>query len=121
MVEMKTDDLEKQLGLNLASRRKALGWTQDFVAQQISVETETISRIERGVSTPSLKTLARLADLLSINLSDLFADSILLEKPSDIEALALTLECLHPDDRHFVIQSMRLQAKHIDSIRKTGH
>ncbi|MCB5187022.1 helix-turn-helix transcriptional regulator [Methylobacillus caricis] len=36
------------LTLHIATRRKSLGLTQEFVAQRLGVEIGTVSRIERG-------------------------------------------------------------------------
>ena len=56
--------LGKRLGQRIAERRKALGWTQDQLAERLGVDAETVSRFERGVTVPALVTLDRLAGLL---------------------------------------------------------
>lgn len=53
-----------KLGNQIMSRRKELGITQASLAEVVGVNTETISRIERGTALPSLATL----DLIAINL-----------------------------------------------------
>ena len=53
--------LAKHLGGNVCERRKQLGWTQEIVAEQVGVDVETVSRIERGARQPSLPTIDRLA------------------------------------------------------------
>ncbi len=70
---MKDKDLslQKKLGANISARRKSLGWTQEFLAHQLEVDTETVSRIERGVTCPSLNTLAKIAHLLTITIAEL--------------------------------------------------
>jgi len=57
-------ELPVRLGRNLAARRKALGLTQAGVAERLGVDTETLSRFERGKHVPSLLTLERLAAVL---------------------------------------------------------
>ena len=52
--------LAMNIGKSLADVRKRIGWTQGELAERIGVETETISRFERGATTPSLLTLQRL-------------------------------------------------------------
>jgi DNA-binding XRE family transcriptional regulator len=49
--------LARQLGENIAERRRALDWTQDQLAERLGVEAETISRFERGATLPSLPKL----------------------------------------------------------------
>jgi len=42
------------------------------LAELIDVTIETISRLERGVSIPSLKTMGNISNVLNIPLKDLF-------------------------------------------------
>ena len=92
--------LSFRLAQNIASRRHALGLTQAQLAERIGVETETVSRFERGKHLPSLATLERLAKTLRCMMSDLLAE----ERPqSDEDALVLSawLSALSEDDRAF--------------------
>jgi len=92
--------LALRLAQNIASRRHALGLTQAQLAERIGVETETVSRFERGKHLPSLATLERLAKTLRCMMSDLLAE----ERPqSDEDALVLSawLSALSEDDRAF--------------------
>ncbi len=63
------------IGKNLADIRKRIGWTQGELAERIGVETETISRFERGATTPSLLTLQRLASVLNTSMAELLGES----------------------------------------------
>ncbi len=49
----------KLIGIQIAERRKERKITQEELAELVKVSTETISRLERGVSVPSLKTLEK--------------------------------------------------------------
>ncbi len=71
MVDANELTLQKRLANNLASRRKSLAWTQDLLAQKLGVDAETISRFERGITVPSLKSIEQLASALSMTISDL--------------------------------------------------
>ena len=66
--------LAKRLGQRIAERRKELSWTQDQLAERLSVDTETISRFERGVTVPSLLTIEKLASLLKTSVADLLSE-----------------------------------------------
>lgn len=57
-------DLPLRLGRNLATHRRGLGLTQAEVAERLGVDTETLSRFERGKHVPALLTLERLASIL---------------------------------------------------------
>jgi transcriptional regulator with XRE-family HTH domain len=95
------DDLAVRLSSNMTARRRALGLTQAQVAERLNIDTETVSRFERGKHLPSLATLERLSGLLLTTVGELLA-----EKPheaNDDDALAITswLSALQPEDKAF--------------------
>jgi transcriptional regulator with XRE-family HTH domain len=51
--------------------RRTAGLTQKQLADQLGVESITVSRWERGVTTPSIPRLRRIADLTQTTVSDL--------------------------------------------------
>ena len=55
----------------LRAHRYRLGLTQHEVAEKISVMPSTISRMERGDSAGSLRTLKKLADLFNVSVDSL--------------------------------------------------
>lgn len=57
-----------KLGTNLANRRRELGLKQEEVANKIHVSSKTISKWERGVSSPDISFWEGLADVLKIDL-----------------------------------------------------
>jgi transcriptional regulator with XRE-family HTH domain len=52
--------LSVRLSRNISARRRSLGLTQAQLAERLGVDTETLSRFERGKHLPSLSTLERL-------------------------------------------------------------
>lgn len=64
--------VEKLLGAHIAKLRKERGLTQFELASMVGVAFETISRLERGVSMPSVKTLEAISKALTVRLKDLF-------------------------------------------------
>lgn len=67
--------LGDQLGRRVADRRRELGWLQAELAEKLKVETETISRFERGLALPSLERLDELAHVLGIPIADLLSSA----------------------------------------------
>jgi len=65
-------EVERLIGRRIASLRKERNLTQARLAESIDVTTETVSRLERGVSMPSLKTLEGISNVLDVPLKDLF-------------------------------------------------
>lgn len=64
--------IEKRLGNKVAEFRLAQGLTQAQLAEVVGLSVETISRLERGVTIPSLKTLDHLAKALKTPISHFF-------------------------------------------------
>lgn len=59
------DDLDfKLIGANIKKRRKALGITQEFIANSLDVNPSHISNIECGRANPSLTALVKIANIL---------------------------------------------------------
>jgi len=54
-------DEKRQLGDRIRSARAARGWKQKHLAAEVKVEPITVSRWERGASTPDLEVLNRVA------------------------------------------------------------
>ncbi len=66
-------DVQQQLlGRQVSKFRKATGLTQEQLAEKISVALETISRMERGVNAPSIKTLGKIGVVLGVSIRDFF-------------------------------------------------
>lgn len=63
----------QRIGHAIRSRRQEMGWTLITLAEATDTVPSTISRIERGTSTPSYRVLGRLAVALNINESELLA------------------------------------------------
>ena len=57
------------LGAALRARRKDLGFTMQFVADEAGLSVGFISQIERGITAPSLASLVSLAGVLQTHIS----------------------------------------------------
>jgi transcriptional regulator with XRE-family HTH domain len=65
-------NIEKRSGSKITEIRLSKKLTQAQLAEKLNVSVETISRMERGVSFPSLKTLENLSHALNVHLKSLF-------------------------------------------------
>jgi transcriptional regulator with XRE-family HTH domain len=65
-------DIGKQLGKRIKQIRKVARLTQESLAEKAGLSVEYISRLERGLSQPSFKTLEALAKSLNVNAKDFF-------------------------------------------------
>jgi transcriptional regulator with XRE-family HTH domain len=59
------------VGERLRTARRSAGLTQKQLAEALRVEAITVSRWERGVTSPSLPRLERIAELTATTMSDL--------------------------------------------------
>ncbi|NJM43006.1 MAG: helix-turn-helix transcriptional regulator [Brachymonas sp.] len=106
--------LAVRLGDRLALRRHERGWTQAELAEKLGVETETISRFERGHAMPSLKRLASLAEILDASTGDLMGATSATAGDLAIE-LRQILQPLSPSQRHALLGAVRLIATEMTS------
>jgi len=65
------DELKVDLASNLKSIRKARGLAQERLALDAGVDRTVVSKIERGVTNPSLEILLRLANQLDVQVGKL--------------------------------------------------
>lgn len=101
------------LGRNITERRKQLGWTQADLAERLGVDSETISRFERGSNLPSLLRLEALALIMDAPLAALLAESS--THPLDqSRVLAELIGKLGEKDRLFVVNIVKLCCGHLE-------
>lgn len=103
-----------RVALNIGARRRALGLTQAQLAERLGVDTETLSRFERGKHVPTLKNLIRLASLLQTTVADLLKEERQL--PSD-EATVVSawLEGLASEDKAFALTMLKQWCDHLEA------
>lgn len=61
------------LGENVRAKRKKAGFSQEKLAERADLSTVFISRIERGVESPSVDNLVKIAKALGERVRDLVA------------------------------------------------
>ncbi|MDF1586822.1 helix-turn-helix domain-containing protein [Marinimicrococcus flavescens] len=71
---MDTDRADEALGQRIRHLRKARGLSLKEVAGKAGFSIGLISQIERGISSPSVKVLTRIANALQVNVGSLFDD-----------------------------------------------
>ena len=90
----------REVGIRIRRQREYLGYTRDFLAEQLSVSVNFCRDIEIGAKGMSVQTLANLSATLKLSL-----DYILFGKTtnfdSEIEPLVLMLNSCKPDKRQY--------------------
>lgn len=64
-------DRKIRFGIRLKALRKQRGLTQEQLAELIDRSVDAISKMERGITLPSLETLMRLNEKLHVSMKDL--------------------------------------------------
>ncbi|PVB60609.1 XRE family transcriptional regulator [Labrenzia sp. 011] len=65
-------DLEQDLALRLTELRRARGWPLEELAENTGISRATLSRIERGDTSPTANVLGRLAAAFGLSMAELF-------------------------------------------------
>lgn len=63
---------KEKLGKKVQKLRKALGYTQEELAEKLHISRTHMGHIEQGRKSPSLKLMEKLARVLKVSLSELF-------------------------------------------------
>jgi transcriptional regulator with XRE-family HTH domain len=66
------DELKEKFGKRLRLIRRQMDLTQEQLAERVGLSVEFISNIERGINSPSFKTLENLERVLGISVSEMF-------------------------------------------------
>jgi transcriptional regulator with XRE-family HTH domain len=62
------------LGATIRARRTKSGWSQEKLAEKAGLSTVFISRVERGVESPSFDSLVKIAKALRVRVRALVND-----------------------------------------------
>lgn len=114
----KEELINKRLGRTIAKKRKAAGYTQEEVAEQLGIGTEAFSRIERGINGASVFKLFEMADLFECGVETFLVEGS--RRPSEqAERMAQMLKGLSTADRQLIVNLVgRLTTRFKSSSKK---
>jgi transcriptional regulator with XRE-family HTH domain len=75
---------KRQLGERIKTARAGKGWKQKHLAAEVDVEPITVSRWERGATTPDLDVLRLVAEATGRPLSFFVEEAPVVEVPPDL-------------------------------------
>lgn len=75
--------MTKEIAKRISDLRRSMKLTQSQFAELVDLSEDSIGKIERGVTVPTLATLKRVADGLKIPLFELLEETPLKEKTPD--------------------------------------
>ncbi len=102
------------LGQHIAERRRTRGMTQQELAERVGIESVTLSRMETGVSLPSIARLADIADALDTRLAELVSGISSYASDQAMEIVE-SLAPLSAEDRALVIGIVKRLAARLAS------
>lgn len=113
MKNLDEDRFAKALGSAMGARRSASGLSQEELAELLSIGSEAVSRMERGVVVPSLRRLVHFADVVGCGVDELLLGSS--SRPHDqARWLAEQLEKLSAGDRDFLLALIEQLCSRLD-------
>ena len=84
---MESQELRETLSQNLKKYRKIKGWSQFELAEKAEISEQTVNSIEGLRLWPSDKTLAKLANVLEVEMYRLFVPQTLAMQSENISEL----------------------------------
>ncbi len=66
--------ITEKLGRRVRKYRLSKGWSQMYLAAEARLYKSYIGSIERGEVNPSIRKIARIADVLGIKVAEFFSD-----------------------------------------------
>ena len=79
MGAVRADDVLRDLGRRVAELRATRGLTQEKFAEEADITAQYLQRVEAGRENLTVRSLVRLAALLHVSITDLFAKPALRE------------------------------------------
>ena len=104
------------MGGRLRTARRSVGLTQKQLAEALDVESITVSRWERGVTSPSLPRLRRIAEITNTTVSDL------VRAPDAATAHAVELAALREElaETRELVDRVALALEQLTRLRSDG-
>ncbi|AJZ58540.1 helix-turn-helix family protein [Paraburkholderia fungorum] len=109
--------LSKSVGKAIANRRVLANLTQEQVAEKLGIGQEAISRMERGVASPTVTRLAELADIYKCDLSQLLTEAS--DREDDqAKIISAIIGRLPSNDRLLLIEWLKVFADRLLSVSR---
>lgn len=100
-----------EIGQRIKYYREKLGLTQAKLAERANMDSNNISRIERGEATPSLDTVMKLCNAFSISPNELLMFEYNASKELLIDEVAVLLKTCNEKDLKRIIEFIHFVKK----------
>lgn len=98
--------LAKQIGRCIGMRRVSAGLTQYQVAERLGIGYEAVSRMERGVTIPTIIRLAELAEVFECGIEELLIETSNRAEDQSSQITDMLLK-LSDEDRKMLLETIQ--------------
>ena len=117
------DALPQLIGTRIRQIRINRGWTQENLAEKADMDFTSIGAAERGVRNLSLKSLARVADALGVQIEELVrlpgdARQVDLKKEAAIQELQVLVKEMDSEQIKFVLEIVKAASAYFKKENK---
>ncbi len=106
---VESPEARKLVGARIAQARKALGWSQEKLAEALGLDTITVSRIETGRRQLTAVLVMQLADVLGISLGRVLGKQA--APPDLVEEVTSLLGQMTPERQATALEVLRVLAR----------
>ena len=71
-MNINADEIDKKVGMNVRIERIKRSLSQEKLAELSDICTTTVGTVERGDQSPSIQTIAKIANALNVEIHKLF-------------------------------------------------
>lgn len=90
------NSLRNRLGKNIRVLRKARGWSQETLGERADLSYKFVGEIERGLVNPSLDSLVKIANVLDVEIVELFlTDTLFVLSAVDVTSVKSAMSVLN--------------------------
>ena len=98
--------LSKQLGLRIRELRIASGYKQGELADLLNMERSNLTRIENGKQRPNDENIVKLAEVLNVEIKDLFDFEHFVDKKCITSNIVESLADLNEQELQYIYKTI---------------
>lgn len=99
-----SEDISKILSKNVKKARKNLGYTQEYVAENLNISIDLLRNIESGRSLGSITTILNICNFLQVSPNTLFAELLNFKENTLDTTLISYMNSLSKKDKNLLKQ-----------------
>lgn len=111
---MNNDNQIVNLGTKIKQLRKAAGWTQEQLAEQIGIDNKHLSRIEKGYHMPNYQIIKKLAQIFNFdirNFEDIPISTIKIPDKFTLKSIQILNSAKNDAEKEYYLSVLQLANK----------